>query len=482
MNESLKNYLNMMPLEARDMIAFCPNNNEVHIHKLVEDKWERIHVLQKHDQIVSGIDWSMRSNRIVTVSHDRNSYVWNKEGTDWMPTLVILRLNRAALCVQWSPRENKFAVGSGAKTVCICYYEQDNNWKAPSTKVGVCMEHFQFINTSTWVQVSLCLNLVPVCVRPLYLCILPLFIYGCLNLHVQDGIACEGGMLDRLLYIGGRFPNNASFRNNRQSCRWVSKLIRKRHDSSVTSVAWHPNNILLATTSTDGKCRVFSTFIKGVDTRGSGTSSAGDTKFGEVDGAFPSCTGAELRSWYGRGLILPRPFVAQSHEVQGCGMTMVEDVGHNSMIYFVDEVGPAPSAQTIALRDLPLRDVLFVSERMVVGVGFDCNPMVFAADERGLWSFLRFLGERKISSSGAKYGSQFSEAFGKLYGQSKHGISNDIGEASRSRGGIHENCINCIVPVKKEGQSTNTRFSTSGLDGKVVTWDLENQGDLSEYL
>jgi hypothetical protein len=24
--------------------------------------------------------------------------------------------------------ENKFAVGSGAKTVCVCYYEEDNNW------------------------------------------------------------------------------------------------------------------------------------------------------------------------------------------------------------------------------------------------------------------------------------------------------------------------------------------------------------------
>jgi hypothetical protein len=24
--------------------------------------------------------------------------------------------------------ENKFAVGSGAKTVCVCYYEQENNW------------------------------------------------------------------------------------------------------------------------------------------------------------------------------------------------------------------------------------------------------------------------------------------------------------------------------------------------------------------
>lgn len=30
-------------------------------------------VLKQHDQIVSGIDWSPRSNRIVTASHDRNS-------------------------------------------------------------------------------------------------------------------------------------------------------------------------------------------------------------------------------------------------------------------------------------------------------------------------------------------------------------------------------------------------------------------------
>lgn len=92
------------------------------------------------------------------------------------------------------------------------------------------------------------------------------------------------------------------------------------------------------------------------------------------------------------------------------------------MIYFVDDVGPSPLAQNVMFRDLPLRDVgqhplfltifsfpwsslwiiywyflelvdhcvtcfqvLFVSERTVIGVGFDCNPMVFAADERGVW-------------------------------------------------------------------------------------------------
>ncbi|XP_038712364.1 actin-related protein 2/3 complex subunit 1A-like [Tripterygium wilfordii] len=356
----------------RSMVAVCPNNNEVHIYRRVQDNWEKLHVLQKHDQIVSAVDWSCRSNRIVTVSHDRNSYVWNQEGPEWVPTLVILRLNRAALCVQWSPRENKFAVGSGAKTVCICYYEQDNNW-------------------------------------------------------------------------------------------WVSKLIRKRHDSSVTSVAWHPNNIFLATTSTDGKCRIFSTFIKGVDQRDSKGGSSSDSKFGE------QILQLDLSSSWAFGV-----------KWSPSGNTLAY-VGHNSMIYFVDDVGPSPLAQNVALRDLPLRDVLFVSEKMVIGVGFDCNPMVFAADERGIWSFVRFLGERKSVSSGSKYGSQFSEAFGKLYGQSKQGLSNDAMEPSRPRGGIHENCINCIVPLSEAGSSRTMRFSTSGLDGKVVIWDLENQEDLSEY-
>jgi len=46
----------------------------------------------------------------------------------WKPTLVILRINRAATCVRWSPFENKFAVGSGARLVSVCYFEKDNDW------------------------------------------------------------------------------------------------------------------------------------------------------------------------------------------------------------------------------------------------------------------------------------------------------------------------------------------------------------------
>ncbi|KAL6564020.1 hypothetical protein OROHE_005260 [Orobanche hederae] len=113
---------------------------------------------------------------------------------------------------------------------------------------------------------------------------------------------------------------------------------------------------------------------------------------------------------------------------------------------------------------------------MLIGVGFDCNPMVFTADERGLWSFFRFLDEKK-PTSGAKYGSQFSEKFGKLYGQSKNG-SSDMNDTPRR----HDNCITSIVPLKDEGDTTITSFSTSGLDGKVIIWDLQKQHDLLEYL
>jgi actin related protein 2/3 complex subunit 1A/1B len=54
--------------------------------------------------------------------------VWTFQNNQWKPTLVILRINRAATHVKWSPQENKFAVGCGAKAVSVCYFEEDNDW------------------------------------------------------------------------------------------------------------------------------------------------------------------------------------------------------------------------------------------------------------------------------------------------------------------------------------------------------------------
>jgi WD40 repeat protein len=75
----------------------------------------------QHDKTITSIDWAPNSNRIVTASQDRNAYVWQQTPdpqtgrTIWKPTLVLLRINRAATFVRWSPLEDKFAVASGAR-------------------------------------------------------------------------------------------------------------------------------------------------------------------------------------------------------------------------------------------------------------------------------------------------------------------------------------------------------------------------------
>ena len=86
--------------------------------------------LRGHDKTITGVDIAPKSGRIVTCSQDRNAYVWEPHPTTgaWKPTLVLLRINRAATCVRWAPNESKFAVGSGARIIATCYFEEENDW------------------------------------------------------------------------------------------------------------------------------------------------------------------------------------------------------------------------------------------------------------------------------------------------------------------------------------------------------------------
>ena len=48
---------------------------------------------------------------------------------------------------------------------------------------------------------------------------------------------------------------------------WVSKHIKKPLRSTVLSIDWHPNNVLLAAGAADAKAYVYYAFIKGVDAK-----------------------------------------------------------------------------------------------------------------------------------------------------------------------------------------------------------------------
>jgi len=113
---------------GRDKLALCPNTNEILIFSRKGTDFSLEATLKEHDAVVTGLDWGAKTNRIVSCSHDRNAYVWTQANGEWKPMLVILRLDRGATCVAWSPKEDKFAVGSGAKALAVCYFEQENNW------------------------------------------------------------------------------------------------------------------------------------------------------------------------------------------------------------------------------------------------------------------------------------------------------------------------------------------------------------------
>nr|XP_054763265.1 actin-related protein 2/3 complex subunit 1B-like [Lytechinus pictus] len=89
----------------RSQVAVSANSQMVDIYQKKGNTWVKQSTLGEHTQRVTSIDWAPNSNKIVTCGSDRNAYVWSLNGNnEWKPSLVILRINRAATCVRWSPK------------------------------------------------------------------------------------------------------------------------------------------------------------------------------------------------------------------------------------------------------------------------------------------------------------------------------------------------------------------------------------------
>jgi len=331
-------------------VAICPNNNEIHIYGRKGSDYVLVHKLTEHDQVVTGIDWAKKSNRIVSCSEDRNAYVWTWKDNTWKPTLVILRINRCATDVKWSPLENKFAVASGAKCVSVCYFEEENDW-------------------------------------------------------------------------------------------WVSKHIKK-HKSTVLKVDWHPNNVLLATASSDFKCRVFAAFIKGVDQGTPNTPFGSKLVFGEVFAELDQTMGwVQSVQWSPSG-----------NKLAFCG--------HDSTLCVADVSSGNPRVETVKFADLPFKDLLWTSEEGIVCVGHDCNPTFF--QNKGGWQLVR-----KLDASTAVVADQKSNSAFKVFQNKVHKAEVATETKINTK---HQNCITWISALKRAGANVQ-QYSTSGLDGNLIVWD-----------
>eukprot|EP01092_Planopodium_desertum_P011871 TRINITY_DN5481_c0_g2_i1.p1 TRINITY_DN5481_c0_g2~~TRINITY_DN5481_c0_g2_i1.p1 ORF type:complete len:348 (+),score=86.03 TRINITY_DN5481_c0_g2_i1:34-1077(+) len=214
---------------------------------------------------------------------------------------------------------------------------------------------------------------------------------------------------------------------------WVSKHLKK-HRSTVLSVAWHPNNVLLATGSSDFKARVFSAFIKGTDTKG-GESIWGDKlEFGNALVEFDSL-----------GWVHDVSFSPSGNRLAW--------TSHNSTLSVAD--GPA-TVKEVKLTKLPLSNIGFLNEDTVVGAGWDCEPFTFTAAKG--WALDRSL-DTKTSSEGDKtVKGQWQDRVTK--GTTDSDLTNTILKTK------HQNAI-CGLRIL----SPNT-FTTCSIDGNVAWWKV----------
>lgn len=85
------------------------NDEVIYVYQSQDSgKWLKTAELREHTGKVTGIDWAPISDQIVSCGADRNAYVWKQENGSWKPVLVLIRINRGAITVKWSPLENKF--------------------------------------------------------------------------------------------------------------------------------------------------------------------------------------------------------------------------------------------------------------------------------------------------------------------------------------------------------------------------------------
>ncbi|CUS07577.1 unnamed protein product [Tuber aestivum] len=317
--------------------------------------------LAGHDKTVTSVDIAPNTGKIVTCSQDRNALVWEPSPTGWKPTLVLLRINRAATHVRWSPDETKFAVGSGARVIAVCYFEGENDW-------------------------------------------------------------------------------------------WVSKHIKKPLRSTVFSLAWHPNSVLLAAGSADAHARVFSSFIKGVDQRPDPTVWGERIPFNTVCGEYINSSGGWVHS------------VAFSPS--GNALAFAAHDSSVTVVYPSAPEQPPHAVLSVTTQMLPFVTLCWTREDQLVAAGHDCHPVVFQGSMEG-WRLAYSVDDpRKSAGSGASQESSALNMFRQMDLKGKSSVDDTNLKT------IHQNSITILRPYEG-GPGNITKFSSSGVDGRIVVFPVK---------
>ncbi|KAF8771774.1 actin-related protein 2/3 complex subunit 1A-A-like [Argiope bruennichi] len=229
---------------------------------------------------------------------------------------------------------------------------------------------------------------------------------------------------------------------------WLSKHIKKPIRSTVTSIDWHPNNVLLACGSTDFKTRIFSAYIKEIDTKPEPTVWGFKMPLGNLMAEFPNNGWVHCVSFSSDGSKLA--WVSHDSTVSVC------DAEQNMTLV------------TVKTQFLPFLTCAWISNTSLIAAGHDCCPMLYQYDSMKL-SFIS-----KIDKSQKREVDGFS-AMRKFRDMDKRAIVENSVDTLLDT--IHQNAITSLT-IYAGSKSSTTKLCTTGMDGKMVIWNLKALGEV----
>jgi len=236
---------------------------------------------------------------------------------------------------------------------------------------------------------------------------------------------------------------------------WVAKHIKKPIRSTVLSVAWHPNNVLIATGGTDGKARVFSAWIKGADQKPQPTNWGDKLPFNQLCGEFASPSGGWIHdvSFSPSGETL----AFASHD---CTISIVYALASSQSIHHV-----------VSLPSLPALTLIFSNESQILAAGHDCQVFDLTGSTDG-WAVARSLTGTSGTKTAVGSGRLNSEAFNLFKASDSRGLSGGGSGGGTVVETLHQNTITSLRGFEADGRGGWSSVSTSGNDGRIVVWKL----------
>lgn len=268
--------------------------------------------------------------------------------------------------------------------------------------------------------------------------------------------ACKWSPNGKKIAVGSGSKTVPICNYDKENHWWRGNMIKK-HKSTILDIDWSPNSKFIVTGACDKKCRVVSAYVE----------EAGDTSEDDGFGAI-----WEKQNSFGEVLAefdMAKAWVnAVSWAPSGQRLAFA---GQGSTMHFIQLVaGSKPEVQTVCTKELPYTQITFLSDDTLAATGFDLNPVIYqnGGGDKPDWSLKEKMDketdvEKKKSGGGKAFGS----AFNKFRNQDSFGSGSQSVPVDVPIKTLHKNNITSlkILPTDKK------KFSTSGLDGRILFWD-----------